>query len=317
MAEPTLDRPTEASQTLVEDDSLVAAVPGDGVVAKSSLASKLGLGKLEVIVPGAIVVIIVLACLLAPIIPGLADPNVGTLNGGSGQPRMTLFSAGHLLGTDTLGRDLLSRCLYGGRISIVVGLGSVAVGLIVGGLLGIVSGYVRGAADSTIMRVLDVFLAFPSLILALVVATYLGPTIPNLIIAIAFFTVPSFARIARSVALSVRERDFVLSARLSGATARHVLVKHIVPRVMPSLLTYGLLVTGTAIIVEASLSFLGLGVAPPAASWGSMIADGKADLSTAPQIALVPGVFLFLMVVSLNLLADAIRNRLDIEGGAQ
>lgn len=271
----------------------------------------------EIVIPGTLLALLAAACLLAPILPGLPDPNLGVLNGGEGESRMGLFAPGHLLGTDALGRDLLSRSLHGGQLSIIVGLGSVAVGLLIGGTLGIVAGYAGGAVDTVVMRVLDVFLAFPSLVLALVVATYLGPSIPNLIIAIAFFAIPSYARIARAGALSVRERDFVLSARLTGARAGHILIRHVTPRVIGSLLTYGLLICGIAIITEASLSFLGLGISPPTPSWGSMMADGKTDLSTAPQIVLVPGLLLFLTVVSLNLLADGIRHRLDSEGSSR
>lgn len=317
MAASQLSSTEDTNEEFHDPGSTVTQASADVIMAKTPLSAKLGLGTYAVLIPGIILLLIILACLLAPLIPGLPDPATSSLNGGTGGPRMGLFSSGHLLGTDSLGRDLLSRSLYGGRISILVGVGATATGLIVGGLLGIISGYLGGGADSLIMRILDVFLAFPSLVLALVVATYLGPSVPNLIVAIAFFTVPSYARIARAGALSARERDFVLSARLSGASSRHILSKHIVPRVVPSLLTYGLLVTGTAIITEASLSFLGLGVAPPAASWGSIIADGKSDLSIAPQIVLIPGAFLFLTVVTLNMLADAIRARLDIEGGAQ
>lgn len=272
---------------------------------------------LEIAVPGALLVLIVLGCVLAPVLPFIADPNVGVFNGGSGEPRMGIFSSGYLLGTDALGRDLLSRSLHGGQISIVVGLGSVLVGLVVGGLLGVIAGFTGGVVDSVLMRILDVFLAFPSLVLALVVATYLGPSVPNLIIAIAFYSIPSYARIARAGAMSVSERDFVMSARLSGARAPHILFRHIIPRVIGSLLTYGLTICGIAIITEASLSFLGLGIEPPTPSWGNMIADGKTNLMTAPQSVLIPGLLLFLTVVSLNLLADGIRQKLDREGGTR
>lgn len=191
------------------------------------------------------------------------------------------------------------------------------VGLVVGGGLGVIAGFAGGVVDAVVMRVLDIFLAFPSLVLALVVATYLGPSVPNLIIAIAFYSIPSYARIARAGAMSVSERDFVMSARLSGARALHILLRHIIPRVVGSLLTYGLTICGIAIITEASLSFLGLGIEPPTPSWGNMIADGKTDLTTAPQSVLVPGLLLFFTVVSLNLVADGIRQKLDREGGTR
>lgn len=272
---------------------------------------------LEIAIPGAILALLIVACVFAPILPFVDDPDLGVFNGGTGEPRMGLFSSGHLFGTDALGRDLLARSLHGGQVSILVGLGSVLVGLVVGGGLGVIAGFSGGVVDAVVMRVLDIFLAFPSLVLALVVATYLGPSVPNLIIAIAFYSIPSYARIARAGAMSVSERDFVMSARLSGGRAAHILVRHIIPRVVGSLLTYGLTICGIAIITEASLSFLGLGVEPPTPSWGNMIADGKTDLTTAPLSVLVPGLMLFLTVMSLNLLADGIRQKLDREGGTR
>ncbi|GAA2093640.1 ABC transporter permease [Brevibacterium salitolerans] len=294
------------------------AVPGTASGPASSAGPRRFRGSVfEIAVPAALLAVLVLACLLAPVLPFVPDPDLGVFNGGDGEPRMGLFSAGHLLGTDALGRDLLSRSLHGGQISILIGLGSVLVGLAVGGVIGIVAGYLGGAVDAVLMRVLDIFLAFPSLVLALVVATYLGPSIPNLIVAIAFYSIPSYARIARAGALAVRERDFILSARLAGARAGHILVRHVVPRVIGSLLTYGLTICGIAIITEASLSFLGLGIEPPTPTWGNMMADGKTDLSSAPQLVLVPGFLLFLTVVSLNLLADGIRQRMDSEGSAR
>ncbi|WP_051297804.1 ABC transporter permease [Brevibacterium album] len=310
--------PTAKGGAAGAQDGTAAAEAGLPPVAASAAGPrKLRGSTLEIAIPAVLLSLLVLLCLTAPVLPFIADPNLGVFNGGDGEPRMGLFAAGHLLGTDALGRDLLARSLSGGQVSILIGLGSVLVGLVVGGGLGVVAGYLGGAIDAVLMRVLDIFLAFPSLILALVVATYLGPSIPNLIIAIAFYSIPSYARIARAGALAVRERDFILAARLAGARAGHILARHVVPRVLGSLLTYGLTICGIAIITEASLSFLGLGIEPPTPSWGSMMADGKTDLASAPQLVLVPGFFLFLTVVSLNLLADGIRQRMDSEGSTR
>lgn len=261
----------------------------------------------EMWVPATVLVVVVGACFLGPTIAHMPGPNVTDLM----HPRAALGTPGHLLGTDDLGRDLFSRALYGGRTSLEVGTASVAIGLFLGGLLGMVSGFLGGILDTVIMRVLDVLLAFPSLVLALTVATYLGPSQRNVTFAIAFFTVPSFARIARAGTLQVRGRDFILSGALAGARSAYQIVRHVLPNIIGRLLTYGLLTVGVAMIVEASLSFLGLGVRPPTASWGAMIAEGKAYLTNAPQIAMVPGAFLLVAVASLNMLGDAIRTRFE------
>ncbi len=256
-------------------------------------------------IPGTVLVLLLGACFLGPQIFGVPGPNVVNL----GVPHVGLGAPGHLFGTDELGRDLLSRSLYGGQTSFVVGISSVAIGLGLGGLLGMVSGFTGGWLDSVIMRVLDILLAFPSLILALTVATYLGPSERNVILAIAFFTVPSYARVARSGTMQFKEREFLLAGELSGAGKTHLIFRHVLPNIWGRLMTYGLLTIGVAMIVEASLSFLGLGIRPPQASWGAMIADGKAYLTVAPQMALVPGAFLFVAITSLNMLGDGIRSR--------
>lgn len=264
-------------------------------------------GALGLWLPLLVLVLIVGACVVGPLLGALPDPNAQDLD----HAAATLGSTGHPLGADALGRDLLARCLYGGRISLLVGVGAVALGALVGGTLGVLAGYLRGPTDTVISRFVDMLLAFPALVLAIVVATYLGPSVRNVILAIGFFTVPAFVRLARATALSVREREPVIAAKLAGARSGYIIVRHVVPNVLASLLSYGLLMIGTAMILEASLSFLGLGVQPPDASWGSIIAAGKADIADAPHIALVPGAFLFLTVVVLNLTADALQARLD------
>lgn len=261
--------------------------------------------SLELWIPLGILTLVVLGCFLGPVVLPIPGPGGNSL----GAPRLPLFSPGHLLGTDALGEDLLSRSLYGGRVSIEVGLGSVALGLLVGGALGVLAGFKGRVLDAVIMRVLDMFLAFPSLVLALAVATYLGPNERNVIFAIAFFTIPAYARLARAATLRLHESNFVLSTQLMGARDRYVIVRHVVPNIAGQLCTFGLLTVGVAMIIEAALSFLGLGVRPPEPTWGNMISAGQPYLAENPQIALVPAAFLFLTVISLNLAGDALRVR--------
>lgn len=256
-------------------------------------------------IPACVLVIVVFACFLGPLLFGIPGPNAGSLT----QARLPPLSPGHLLGTDDLGNDILSRCLYGGRVSLEVGLGAVALGLGVGGTIGMLAAYKGGAADSLVMRILDLLLAFPSLVLALAVAAYLGPNERDVILAIAFFTVPAFARLARASTLRLRGQDFVLASRLLGRKGGRIVFTHVVPGVIPSLVTFGLLTVAAAMIIEAALDYLGVGVRPPQPSWGGIIAAGQSDLSNAPWIVFAPSLFLLVTVASLNLLGDALRSR--------
>lgn len=261
--------------------------------------------SLGIWIPTAVLVVMIGACFLGPVIFNIPGPNVGDIS----QARLSPLTPGHLLGTDDLGNDVLSRCLYGGRVSMVVGFFSVALGLVVGGTLGMFAGYKGRAADAVITRVLDMFLAFPSLVLAIAVATYLGPSERNVIFAIAFFTVPAFARLARANTLRLRNQDFMVASSLIGQRDRRIISGHVVPNVLPSLVTFGLLTVAVAMIIEAALDYLGVGVRPPAPSWGSMIAAGQSDLSNAPWIVFAPACFLFVTVAFVNLLGDAVRAR--------
>ena len=265
---------------------------------------------MDIWAPAVVFVLLAGACFLGPYLVHLPAPSATDLN----HPRLGLGAAGHLLGTDELGRDLLSRSLYGGRTSLEVAIASVILGLMIGGTLGIVAAFASGVVDTILMRVFDILLAFPSLVLALTISEYLGPSEGNVILAIAFFTVPGYARVARAGTLQLVQREFILSSSLAGAKRAHLITRHIVPNLAGRLLTYGLLTVGVAMILEASLSFLGLGVRPPTPSWGSMIAEGKSYLANVPQISLVPAVFLLVAVGSLNWLGDSLRNRSDGDG---
>jgi peptide/nickel transport system permease protein len=258
-----------------------------------------------VAIPGAVFVLIVLACFAEPPLFGVPSPNAGTLT----DTMKPLGAPGHLFGTNALGNDELSRLLYGGRVSIIVGVGATAISLAVGALLGMSACYFGGFYEKVIMRLFDTLLAFPSLILAMAIADYLGPSLRNTVIAISLFGISQFGRLAWSQTLRVRNRDFVAAPRADGARGRRIILGHILPNVLPPLLGLALFSVGTAMMLEAGLSYLGLGIAQPNPSWGNMIADGQQYLYQAPRLVILPCVALVLTVVSLNLMADAIQRR--------
>jgi peptide/nickel transport system permease protein len=273
--------------------------------------SQLRMPPLAIAIPAGILATIVIGAIVGPFF--LPDPNATALR----EANQGIGTAGHILGTDALGRDILSRALHGARISLFVGVVAVGVCMVIGGAFGVVAGYRGGFTDTVVMRIMDTILAFPALVLALTISTYLGPSIRNVIIAIVVSRIPAYARLARATTLSLREREFVWGSKLLGSRDAVVMVRHIVPNLISPMLAYGLLAVGIAIIVEASLSFLGLGVRPPQASWGIMISEGRAELERAPHIALVPGAMLFATILSLNLLADAVRSRVGQQGSIQ
>lgn len=260
---------------------------------------------LDLWIPGVILAALLIGCFIVPLTGVVPDPMAGDLT----QTLRPPLSPGHILGTDTIGRDVMSRILYGGRTSIEVGLAVNVIGVVIGGFIGMLVGFRRGLVDSLIMRVLDVMLAFPALILTIVVATYLGASMLNVIWAISFFSIPAYARLGRAVTLKLREQVYIDAARMSGRGDWAILRRHVAPNVLPQLATYSLLQVGIVVMIEATLSFLGAGEGPAQASWGNMIATGQTYLSTNPALVLVPSAFLFVTVVSLNLLGDGLRTR--------
>lgn len=244
-------------------------------------------------------------CLLSP----LVYPTPAPVGGNVLDANLPLFSPGHLFGTDMIGNDVWSRLIHGGRTSILIALVVNLIGLVAGGTLGVMAGYLGGIADGIIMRLLDVLLAFPSLILILAVAQALGPGTVNTIWALAFFTVPAFARLARATTLRVREQPFVLVARLSGTSTIRTLALHIAPNIFPQLAIFSLLGMGLTITIEGAVSFLGLGVPLPQPSWGNMIYQGQLTLSATPALVLLPSLLLFATVLAFNLLGEALRSR--------
>jgi peptide/nickel transport system permease protein len=220
-------------------------------------------------------------------------------------------SSRHPLGTDTLGRDVLSRLLHGARISLTVGLAAVLVAGVVGVGLGLVAGYRGGWADDLLMRLGDIQLAFPVLLLGVAVIAVLGASLINMILVLGASGWVTYARIARGETLSLKERDFVAAARALGAPARHVVVRHLLPNVLPSLMVVATFSVARTIIAEASLSFLGLGLPPPAPSWGAMLDEGRNYVTTGWWLALFPGLAILLLVLAINLCGDWLRDALD------
>jgi len=247
-----------------------------------------------------------IAAALAPYL-GLQSPFDGDL-----LETLLMPSADHWLGTDSLGRDTFARLLYGGQVSMTVALGSVGFGIVVGGALGMIAGYFGNLADRVIMGVMTVLLCFPALILAIALIASLGPNIANVTLAIGIIFVPAFARITRANTLSLRSREFVLAAEALGARLPRILLQEILPNLMPALLSYAVVMLGVAILAEAALGFLGLSVRPPQPSWGGMIASERVNLADAPQAVFIPAAFLFVTVLAINLLGEALRRIFDI-----
>jgi peptide/nickel transport system permease protein len=221
-------------------------------------------------------------------------------------------SAGHWLGTDAHGRDMLSRIIYGSRTALMVGLGASFLGAVLGSLIGVASAYFGGRTDLVVQRVMDVFFAFPVIILALAVVAVLGTGVGNVILAIATPMVPRCARVVRSSALSVREMPYVDAARAAGFGHRRIILRHMLPNVMAPILILATAFLGEAILLEASLSFLGLGVQEPTAAWGLMLRGAAVEFAeTAPWVAIFPGVAISLAVFGFNLFGDSLRDALD------
>ncbi|MEG6616540.1 nickel transporter permease [Peptococcaceae bacterium 1198_IL3148] len=248
---------------------------------------------------------LVLMAIFAPYIAPY-DPINGVMSDALQEP-----SAQHWLGTDELGRDILSRIIYGARISLKVGLMAVAIALSMGTVLGSIAGYFGGRIDNLIMRLMDIMLSFPSMLLAIAFMAALGRGIENAIIAISIVTMPEYARIVRGSVLSIKESDYVQAARAIGNKDMSIIFKHIMPNVLAPIIVRGTMGISTAILDTAALGFLGLGVQPPDAEWGTMLGAGRNYLFNAPHLVMFPGIAITLTVMTFNLLGDGLRDALD------
>jgi peptide/nickel transport system permease protein len=252
-----------------------------------------------------IVSLFIIAAALAPVI-ARQDPIKQNI-----RFKLQAPSAAHLLGTDELGRDILARLVFGSRISLMIGVVSVLIGLAAGVAIGLLAGYFGGWLDRTLMACIDIMLAFPGVLLAIGMAAALGPSLFNAMLAIGIWSVPTFARLARGSALQVKELDYVTAAQSLGARTFRIMARHILPNSLASIIVYSTLLSGTAILTSAALSFLGLGVQPPTPEWGAMVSAGRAYLREAPHVITFPGLAIFLTVLGFNLLGDALQDALD------
>jgi peptide/nickel transport system permease protein len=220
-------------------------------------------------------------------------------------------SATHWLGTDYYGRDILSRLMYGARYSLIIGIAATAFAMVAGSVIGMLAGYYGGRFDTITMQVMDILLAFPSLILGLIIVAMLGPSLLNIIIAIALTSIPSFARIARAPTISVKEREFVEAGRSLGYSDARILFVHILPNITAEILVMFSLWTASSIRTEASLAFIGLGLKPPTPTWGGMIREGFENILESYWLAMMPGLAILIVVFALNLLGDGLRDAID------
>jgi peptide/nickel transport system permease protein len=256
-----------------------------------------------ILVAAGLLLVAIFANVLSP-----TDPLAGSLRDRLVPP---FTERAHPLGTDPLGRDTVSRLMYGARISLLVGFSAVAIGMIVGSLLGLIAGFFGGWTDAVLMRVADAQLSLPSFILALAIMAMLGAGLFNVILALSIGSWVRYARVVRSMVLPLRETDYVLAAHTIGCAPRRVMLRHVLPNVVTPVIILATLGLGSTIIAESSLSFLGLGVDPESPSWGSMLAEGRAYLDSSWWVAAFPGIAITITVLAVNLIGDALRDQLD------
>lgn len=251
-----------------------------------------------------ILIIIIIASLLAPLSP--YDPDAMDL-----RSKLLLPNKEHFFGTDNLGRDYFTRALYGGRVSLTVGFFSMLVSVIVGNIYGTISGYIGGTIDNLMMRAVDIFMSVPSFLLIIIINSFLSPSMFTMVVIIGMFSWMGVARIVRAETMSLKERDFVLAAKNMGAGNMEIMLIHIIPNMIPSIIVAASISIARAILTESSLSFLGFGVKLPMSSWGSMLQNAQSQIMDVPTLALFPGALILLTVLSFNVLGDVLRNALE------
>lgn len=252
-----------------------------------------------------ILLILILIAVFAPLVApyGFDEQNL--------REAMQSPSGKHLLGTDNLGRDIFSRLVYGSRISLFVGLIAVAIGAAFGGMIGAVAAYYGGITDTVLMRVIDIMMSIPSMILAIAICASLGPGLVNTMIAVGFSSVPTYARVVRSAVLTVKQQEYIEASRAIGAGSRVIILKHIIPNCMAPIIVQASLGVGNAILSAASMSFIGLGIQPPVPEWGAMLSAGRTYIRDFPQMVVFPGLCIMITIFSLNLAGDGLRDALD------
>jgi peptide/nickel transport system permease protein len=313
-----------ADASVREQDVFGAIDPEDAAVdAPERVERKLGIGFW--VAAGWMAVLVILAA-IAPFITEddpsdlvglLPDPNAGISSDPiNNKPDQPPFSTGHPLGTDSLGRDILSRVIWGGRVSIVVGFAAIAFGLTVGGFIGLSAGFFRGKLETVLMAMMDILLAFPALILALAIVTFTNSkTLPVITLAIGIVGIPPLARLVRANTLVYSQREFVLAARTLGAKNYRIMWREIVPNVARAAFSFAIIGIAVAIVAEGGLAFLGISIPPPDPTWGTMINEGRTDLQDAPWISMVPATVLFFTVMALNFAGDRLRGFFDVKEG--
>jgi len=252
-----------------------------------------------------ILAILIIVAIFAPLLTPY-NPTMGNISQSMQAPNVK-----HLLGTDLQGRDVLTRLIYGSRIALAVGFGSVLLAGIIGIFLGMVAGYAGGLTSNIIMRIMDALMGFPMILLAIVVSTVLGGGLLNVIIALSVATMPGYARVMHGLTLSIKENDYILAEKSLGAKSFRSMIAHILPNAFPSMLVLLTLQLGSMILGEAGLSFLGVGINPPTPAWGSMVSDGQRYLLQEPWLSIAPGVAIMLVVFAFNLVGDGLRDALD------
>ncbi|MCU1378988.1 MAG: hypothetical protein JWN29_1971 [Acidimicrobiales bacterium] len=291
---------------LLPDVELLPARPELVPAAVPVKQRKSGFGVAFWIAVGWLAVLVTLAA-LAGVLPFIKDPNLPYADGLRVGP-----SASHWFGGDAIGRDVFSRVIYGARVSLGVGVASITLGMLIGGTLGILAAYFRGWLDAVLGSATDVLLAFPSLIILLTLIAFLGQTVRNVILGLTVIAIPSLFRVARSATMRFAQREFVVAARALGARHRRIIVRELLPNVIPALVSYALLSVAVVVVAEGALSFLGLSVSAPTPTWGSLINEGRSLLDDAPHVALIPCAVMFLTLLALNHVGDRLRARFDV-----
>jgi peptide/nickel transport system permease protein len=282
-----------------------AAPPLPSLVSARHLRNQRVARAVRLWVPAAILVALFFLCFIWPYVYTIPSGTVGDILAAQEPP----FSPGHWLGTDPVGVDLFAMLVYGGQVAFEIGFAVTAIGMVIGGLIGLAAGYFGGWTDTILSRIIDVLIAFPALVLALAVAEVLQPSEQHLIWALTVFSVPAFARVTRGSTLVVRQLPFIQAARLSGTRSWRIILKHVLPNVIPGIISFSLIGVGIVVILEGALDFLGLGIQQPKPSWGAMIAKGQTVLTATPEYVLIPSIVLLIIVMALNLLGDALRER--------